>query len=47
MYTAINGIYENGHLTFSEKPPTLKKKRLLCFFWMNKAQLHRKNRVLN
>jgi hypothetical protein len=32
MYTAINGIYENGQLTFSEKPPTIKKSKVLILF---------------
>lgn len=32
MYTAINGIYENGQFTLTESPPTVKKSKVVILF---------------
>ena len=32
MYTAINGVYENGQFTLQETPPTTKKSKVLIMF---------------
>lgn len=32
MYTAINGIYENGSLVLSEKAPTSEKTKVVVLF---------------
>lgn len=32
MYTAINGVYENGQFVLSEKPPTNKKTKVVIMF---------------
>ena len=32
MYTAINGIYEDGNLTLTETPPTTKKANVVVLF---------------
>ena len=37
MYTAIKGIYENGVLTFTETPPSIKKSQVVVLF-MDESQ---------
>lgn len=32
MYTAVNGIYENGNLTLTKTPPTTKKTKVVVLF---------------
>ncbi|WP_435356845.1 hypothetical protein [Emticicia sp. SJ17W-69] len=32
MYTAINGIYENGQFVLAETPPTSKKTKVVIMF---------------
>ena len=32
MYTAINGIYENGQVILQEPPPTLQKSKVVVMF---------------
>lgn len=32
MYTAINGVYENGQFILSESPPTNKKTKVVIMF---------------
>jgi hypothetical protein len=32
MYTAINGIYENGQVILQEAPPTLQKSKVVVMF---------------
>lgn len=32
MYTAINGIYENGQFVLTETPPTSKKTKVVIMF---------------
>ncbi|GAB3640050.1 hypothetical protein [Spirosoma arcticum] len=32
MYTAINGIYENGQLTLTERPPTTRRTKVVILF---------------
>lgn len=32
MYTAIEAIYENGQVVFSEKPPTTEKTNVIVMF---------------
>jgi hypothetical protein len=32
MYTAVNGIYEDGVLTLDETPPTIKKSKVVVMF---------------
>lgn len=32
MYTAVNGIYEDGHLTLTERPPTTRRSRVVVLF---------------
>ncbi|SOD81330.1 hypothetical protein [Spirosoma fluviale] len=32
MYTAINGIYENGQFTLTETPPAVKKSKVVILF---------------
>jgi len=32
MYTAINGIFDNGQIIFEEIPPTTKKMKVLVTF---------------
>ncbi|WP_232563457.1 hypothetical protein [Spirosoma oryzicola] len=32
MYKAIEGIYENGNLTLTELPPTMKKSKVVVLF---------------
>ena len=32
MYTAINGIYENGNFVLQETPPTNKKTKVVIMF---------------
>jgi len=32
MYTAVNGIYENGTLVLTEEPPTQKKSKVVVMF---------------
>jgi hypothetical protein len=37
MYTAIKGIYENGHVILKENPPTNKKANVVVMF-LNEEQ---------
>lgn len=32
MYTAVNGIYENGQLTLTERPPTTRRSKVVILF---------------
>ncbi len=32
MYTAVNGIYENGQLILTERPPTTQKTKVVVLF---------------
>ncbi|MBD2754280.1 hypothetical protein [Spirosoma validum] len=32
MYTAVNGIYENGQLTLTERPPTTRRTKVVILF---------------
>lgn len=32
MYTAVNGIYENGQLTLTERPPTTRRTKVVVLF---------------
>ena len=32
MYTAVNGIYEDGQLMLTERPPTTRKTRVVVLF---------------
>ena len=32
MYTSINGLFENGHLTLLENPPTTRKTKVVITF---------------
>ncbi|GAB4014512.1 hypothetical protein GCM10028808_37170 [Spirosoma migulaei] len=32
MYTAINGIYEDGQFTLTESPPKVKKSKVVILF---------------
>jgi hypothetical protein len=32
MYTAVNGIYENGQLTLTEQPPTTRRSKVVILF---------------
>lgn len=32
MYTAVNGIYENGQLTLTEGPPTTRRTKVVILF---------------
>lgn len=32
MYTAVNGIYENGQLILTERPPTTRKTKVVVLF---------------
>ena len=32
MYTAINGIFDNGQIIFEEAPPTTKKMKVIITF---------------
>ncbi len=32
MYAAIKAIYENGHITFQEEPPTKEKTNVIVMF---------------
>lgn len=32
MYTAVNGIYENGQLTLIERPPTTRRSKVVILF---------------
>ncbi|GAB3795280.1 hypothetical protein GCM10028819_11070 [Spirosoma humi] len=32
MYTAVNGIYENGQLTLTERPPTNRRTKVVILF---------------
>jgi hypothetical protein len=44
MYTAVNGIYENGRLRLTESPPTTKKSKVVVMF-LEKLENHRKHQV--
>lgn len=47
MYTAINGIYENGRLILTEAPPTDRPSKVLVMFLEEIApSTPRKKRVL-
>ena len=35
MYTAVNGIYENGTLVLTETPPTIEKSNVVVLFLGN------------
>ncbi|QMW05082.1 hypothetical protein [Spirosoma foliorum] len=32
MYTAVNGIYEDGQLTLTERPPTTRRTKVVILF---------------
>lgn len=32
MYPAVKAIYENGHITFQEEPPTKEKTNVIVMF---------------
>ncbi len=32
MYTAVNGIYEDGQLVLTERPPTTQRSRVVVLF---------------
>lgn len=37
MYTAVNGIYENGQLILTERPPTTRKTKVVVLFLDEKS----------
>lgn len=39
MYTAVNGIYENGQLILTERPPTTRKTKVVVLFLDENHQL--------
>lgn len=39
MYTAVNGIYEDGQLVLTERPPTTRKTRVVVLFLDEKAAI--------
>jgi hypothetical protein len=41
MYTAINGIYENGQFILTETPPTSKKTKVVIMFMEEVETLHK------
>lgn len=44
MYTAINGIYENGQFVLTESPPTNKKTKVVIMFMEEVETLPKKKK---
>lgn len=44
MYTAINGIYENGQFVLTETPPTSKKTKVVIMFMEEVETLPKKQK---
>lgn len=44
MYTAINGIYENGQFVLTETPPTNKKTKVVIMFMEEVETLPKKKK---
>ncbi len=44
MYTAINGIYENGQFVLTETPPTSKKTKVVIMFMEEVETLPKKKK---
>ena len=44
MYTAVNGIYENGTLVLTETPPTTEKSNVVVLFLGNVENLTQKQK---
>ena len=44
MYTAVNGIYENGTLVLTETPPTTEKSNVVVLFLGNVENLTQKRK---
>jgi hypothetical protein len=44
MYTAINGIYENGQFILTETPPTSKKTKVVIMFMEEVETLPKKKK---